>query len=159
MANNEERTSQDRKPRSGETREAATRRQASWRQPGVLPEPEEDDHYDYRWIRASMVGQEDPRNVSMKLREGWEIVDPKEQPDMDLGPAIPGQQSDSGTIAIGGLILCKMPKEFTAQRQEHYDRQNRAQLQAVDQNLMNEQQDKRMPILKPKRETSFGPRD
>jgi len=59
-------------------------------------------------------------------------------------------------IEIGGLLLCKTPSEFVAQREAYMKKQTQAQTEAVDNNLMR-QSDSRMPIFKEhKTSTSFG---
>ena len=63
----------NRVPREIETR-ATTERPKQWMPPELLPEPDKQPGFEYRWIRVSMNGQADPRNISDKLREGWEPV-------------------------------------------------------------------------------------
>jgi hypothetical protein len=122
--------------------------------PELLPAPDIQAGYAYRWIRVSMLDKSDPRNVSAKLREGWEPVSIEEQPKFKLLVNQDGKFKDS--IEIGGLLLCKTPKEFVDQRTKYYDDQTQAQTVAVDNNLMR-QSDPRMPLFKEnKSTTSFG---
>ena len=59
-------------------------------------------------------------------------------------------------IEIGGLLLCKTPVEFVKQRRDYYAKQTSAQTEAVDNNLMR-QNDPRMPLFKERKSsTSFG---
>ena len=139
-------------------RELDTRIQAErpkqWMPPELLPEPDKQPGYAYRWIRVSTLNAADPRNISAKLREGWEPVSLEEQPKYRLLAAGDGKFKDN--IEIGGLLLCKTPEEFVAQRTNHYDKQTRAQTEAVDNNLMR-QSDPRMPLFNERRSTStFG---
>jgi len=53
-----------------ETREKNVRKRA-WQRPEVLPSPNPEPGYTYRWIRTSNQGLVDATNVSSKLREGW----------------------------------------------------------------------------------------
>jgi hypothetical protein len=140
------------------TRELETRavqeRPKQWAPPELLPEPDKQPGYAYRWIRVSTLNAADPRNISSKLREGWEPVSIEEQPKYRLLASGDGKFKDN--IEIGGLLLCKTPEEFVAQRTEHYEKQTRAQTDAVDNNLMR-QSDPRMPIFNERRSTStFG---
>ena len=140
------------------TREIETRdvqeRPKQWMPPELLPEPDKQPGYAYRWIRVSTLSAADPRNISAKLREGWEPVSLEEQPKYRLLASGDGKFKDN--IEIGGLLLCKTPEEFVAQRTEHYDKQTRAQTDAVDNNLMR-QSDPRMPLFNERRSTStFG---
>lgn len=133
---------------------AVSERPKQWMPPELLPEPDKEAGYEYRWIRVSMMGKQDGRNVSTKLREGWEPVKLEEQPQFKL-LTDPDTRFENG-IEIGGLLLCKAPKEFVQQRQEYYAKQNQAQAEAVDNNLMR-QSDARMPLFKERKSsTSFG---
>ena len=140
------------------TRELQTRavqeRPKQWMPPELLPEPDKQPGYAYRWIRTSMLNQMDARNISTKLREGWEPVSIEEQPKFHL--LIDPNSRFKDNIEIGGLLLCKTPSEFVDQRNEHYAKQTQAQTDAVDNSLMR-QSDPRMPIFKERKSsTSFG---
>ena len=129
-------------------------RPKQWMPPELLPEPDKQAGYDYRWIRVSMQGKDDGRNISTKFREGWEPVKLEEQPQFQL-LADPNSRFSDG-IEIGGLLLCKTPEEFVEQRKDYYANQNKLQAEAVDNNLMR-QSDPRMPIFKERKSsTSFG---
>jgi hypothetical protein len=129
-------------------------RPKQWMPPELLPEPDKQPGYAYRWIRVSTLNAADPRNISSKLREGWEPVGLEEQPKYRLLASGDGKFKDN--IEIGGLLLCKTPVEFVEQRSEYYDKQTQAQTEAVDNNLMR-QSDPRMPIFKEnKSSSSFG---
>jgi hypothetical protein len=133
---------------------ALTERPKRWMPPELLPEPDKQAGYEYRWIRVSMLGKQDGRNVSTKLREGWEPVKLQEQPQFKL-LTDPTTRFEDG-IEIGGLLLCKTPEEFVEQRKDYYANQNKLQAEAVDNNLMR-QSDPRMPIFKERKSsTSFG---
>lgn len=136
-----------------ETRSDKERPQV-WRQPDLLPEPDKAAGYVYRWIRVSMLNEPDPRNVSAKLREGWEPVTIEEQPQFKMF-ADPRSRFD-GSIEIGGLLLCKAPEDLMRQRREHYQRKTQQQMIAVDNNFMS-QNDPRMPLFKERKSTqTFG---
>ena len=129
-------------------------RPKQWMPAEMLPEPDKQPGYAYRWIRVSTLSAPDPRNMSGKFREGWEPVAVEEQPRFRL-LADPSSQF-KGNIEIGGLLLCKTPQEFVEQRDAHFARQAQAQVDAVD-NTMMRQSDPRMPMFKERRSTtSFG---
>lgn len=133
---------------------ATTERPKQWAPAELLPEPDKQTGYAYRWIRTSTLGQADPRNLSGKLREGWEPVAIEEQPQMKL--LVDPNSRFKDNIEIGGLLLCKSPEEFVEQRNNHYAKQSQAQTEAVDNNFMR-QSDARMPLFKEgKSTTSFG---
>jgi hypothetical protein len=57
-----------------DTRASKSERPKQWAPAELLPEPDKQAGYAYRWIRTSTLNQADPRNLSGKLREGWEPV-------------------------------------------------------------------------------------
>ena len=129
-------------------------RPKQWQQPELLPEPDKQAGYAYRWIRVATLNQADPRNLSAKLREGWEPVRIEEQPKFQLLVDPNSRYKDN--IEIGGLLLCKTPEEFVEQRNTFYAKQTQSQTDAVDNNLMR-QSDARMPLFNERKSsTSFG---
>jgi len=135
---------ENRKPREIESREISERPK-QWMPPELLPEPDKQPGYSYRWIRVATLNTADPRNLSAKLREGWEPVALEEQPKFQLLVDPNSRYKDN--IEIGGLLLCKTPTEFVEQRNAHYAKQTASQTEAVDNNLMR-QSDPRMPLFK-----------
>lgn len=133
---------------------AVSERPQQWALPESLPEPDKEAGYSYRWIRVSTLNVADPRNLSAKLREGWEPVRMEEQPKFQLLADPNSRYKDN--IEIGGLLLCKTPLEFVKQRNEYYAKQTQDQTEAVDNNLMR-QSDARMPIFKERKSSvSYG---
>ena len=129
-------------------------RPKQWQQAELLPEPDKAPGFAYRWIRVSTLDKSDSRNLSAKLREGWEVVGVEEQPKFKLLVDPNSRFKDS--IEIGGLLLCKTPSEFVDQRAKHFADMTQAQADAVDNNLMR-QSDARMPIFNERKSsTSFG---
>jgi hypothetical protein len=140
------------------TREVENRefseRPKQWMNPELLPEPDKEVGYSYRWVRVSMMGQHDARNLSSKLREGYEPVRIEEQPKFRLLVDPTSRYKDN--IEIAGLLLCKIPSEFLDQRKSFFDNQTRQQTEAVDNNFMR-QSDARMPLFRERESrTSFG---
>jgi len=141
------------KPREIETREF-TERVKVWKQAELLPEPDKQAGYKYRWIRVATLNQADPRNLSSKLREGWEPVGIEEQPQMQM--LIDPNSRYKDNIEISGLLLCKTPEDLVDQRNSFFRNQAENQMEAVDNSLMR-QSDPRMPLFKEsKSTTTFG---
>lgn len=139
--------------REFETREVQERPK-QWKAPELLPEPDKEAGYSYHWVRVSTLNNADPRNLSAKLREGWEPVRVEEQPKFKL--LVDPDSRFKDNIEIGGLLLCKTPVELVEQRTAHYDNVTRSQTEAVDNNLMR-QSDPRMPLFNERKSsTSFG---
>jgi hypothetical protein len=129
-------------------------RPKQWERPETLPQPNKEPGYAYRWVRVSMIGQADARNVSAKLREGWEPVRIEEQPQFKL--LVDPNSRFKDNIEVAGLLLCKMPEEFVGQRNSYYAKQNQAQMDSVDNSFMREN-DPRMPLFAEKKSSSsFG---
>ena len=140
------------------TRELETRavqeRPKQWMQPELLPEPDKQPGFSYRWVRVSTMNNADPRNLSAKLREGWEPVSVEEQPKFRLLADPNSRFKDS--IEVGGLLLCKTPTEFVQQRNDHFAKVTQSQTDAVDNSFMR-QSDARMPLFTEKKSSSsFG---
>ena len=140
------------------TRELETRtvqeRPKQWAPPELLPEPDKQPGFAYRWIRVSTLNNADPRNLSAKLREGWEPVKIEEQPKFQL--LIDPNSRFKDNVEVGGLLLCKTPEELVAQRNGYYQRQSEGQMESVDNSLMR-QNDPRMPLFNERKSSSsFG---
>jgi hypothetical protein len=143
----------DRTPRELETR-SVFERPKQWMPPELLPNPNPEPGYGFRWIRVSTLGSDDPMNISSKLREGWEPVKASDHPEIQLMGNGKGRYPDS--IEIGGLMLCKTPTEFAAQRDAYYQKQSESQMSSIDSNFMREN-DPRMPLFKERNsKVSFG---
>lgn len=142
-----------RTPRSLTTREQSTR-PATWQVPDTLPAPEPQEGWVFRWIRTATMGVADPTNVHRSRREGWEPVRAEDHPEIAIIHT--GAQHFEGGIEVGGLVLCKAPKEFMEQRAAHYAQLTGQQADAVANNLMKEN-DARMPLFSERKSsTTFG---
>jgi len=143
-----------RTPRELESR-AGDERPKQWQPPQMLPDPNPEPGFGFRWVRLSTLGNDDPMNISSKLREGWEPVKASDHPEIQL-PGMSAKNRFPDSIEIGGLLLCKIPTEFAAQRTAYYQSQTEGQMAAVDNNFMREN-DPRMPLFKDRKtKVSFG---
>jgi len=138
-----------RKTRSTEARQTESReysmRPAKWAPAQLLPDPDPEAGWAFRWVRIATLDKPDPTNISSKLREGWEPVKASTQPKLRFLVDPKSRFPDS--IEIGGLLLCKTPVEFVEDRNAHYNRQADAQMHSVDNTYMRES-DPRMPLFK-----------
>ncbi len=144
----------NRNPRNSQTREK-TSRNAPWRPPSTLDAPPPPEGFVHRWIRESVMGYDDKKNLSARLREGFELVRADEYPDFEAPTIQDGKHA--GVIGVGGLVLARFPKETRDQRTTYYRQQTADQMTAVDNDLMREQHPS-MPISKPERQSrvTFG---
>ena len=135
------------------SRETESRKKA-WQRPELLPSPNPEPGYDFHWVRVSTQGQVDATNVSSKLREGWEPVKASDHPEITLVTIENERFKDN--VVIGGLLLCKAPKELKEERTAYYESQTRSQMNSVDNNLMREN-DPRMPLFNDRKtKVTFG---
>jgi len=143
----------ERIPRETLTRET-TQRPRSWKPAELLPEPTRQEGWEYKWIRKSMSGTADPTNVSKSLREGWEPCRLEDHKELML--AVDKGSENSGLVEVGGLILCKIPKEMWDQRIAYYISKANDQMESVDAQLDREN-DPRMPLFKERQsKVTFG---
>ena len=115
-----------------------------WVPPSSLDAPPAPDGFRYRWIRAESVGFQDTKNVSSRLREGYELVRADEVENASDYPVL-DEGKYKGVIGVGGLLLAKVPIEIAQQRQDYMTNRHTDQSEAVNNDLMKEQ-DQRMPI-------------
>tara|TARA_R110000868_G_scaffold58911_3_gene181208 strand:+ start:2083 stop:2463 length:381 start_codon:yes stop_codon:yes gene_type:complete len=120
-----------------------------------LDAPPPPEGYAHRWIRTETNGFDDRKNLSARLREGFELVRAEEYPSWDLPTIQDGKHA--GVIAVGGLVLARIPTDIARQRTAYYQSQTRDQVDAVNNDLMREQHPS-MPISKPERQSrvTFG---
>ena len=116
-----------------------------WTPPSQLDAPPAPNGFKHRWIRAEAVGQMDQKNVSARLREGWEFVRADEYPEMEW-PAIDTGRYE-GVIAVGGLMLARIPDEIVAQRKAYFEQLTQDKDEAVANDPMKDQHPS-MPISK-----------
>ena len=144
---------QNRLARELDTR-AVTLRPEAWRPPETLPMPEDRPGWKHRYVRISTMGVADPSNISSKLREGYEPCKAEDYPELMMHATVEGRFK--GGIEIGGLLLCRIPEEFLKQRADYYDKQNKSQIDSVDNNFLREN-DPRMPLFSERKtKVTFG---
>lgn len=145
----------DRAPRASKTREKTAQRRP-WAPPSTLDAPPAPEGFKHRWIRAEVRGFDDRKNISARLREGYELVRKDEYPDFEA-PVIDSGKYE-GVFGVGGLLLARIPVETVRQRNSYYADRNTDQLRAVDNDLMRENAHNTMTINNPDRQSrvTFG---
>ena len=134
---NDKRTS-----RASQTREKQSKPKV-WSPPSSLDAPPAPTGFRHRWVRAESLGFNDTKNVSGRIRQGYELVRSDEYPDSDYPVVEDGKYA--GVIGVGGLVLTRVPEEIAQQRTDHYVRQGQENVDALDNDLMKEQHQS-MPI-------------
>ena len=139
--------------RASETREA-TKRPVEWTPPSSLDAPPAPDGFRHRWIRAESLGFDDTKNISGKLRSGYELVIAAEFKDTDYPVVQDGKHK--GVIGVGGLLLARIPDEIAEARQKYYSEKAKERDDAVKNDLLKDQHPS-MPISYDSRSSkSFG---
>ena len=148
----------DRTSRANQTREKTAARKP-WAPPSMLDAPPAPDGFKHRWIRAETRGYDDRKNISAKMREGWELVRQDEYPDFESPVVETGKYE--GVFGVGGLMLARIPVETIKERTDYFAKRNADQLEAVDSDMMRENAHSTMTISKADRQsrvTFGGPR-
>ena len=127
-----------------------------WTPPSSLDAPPAPDGFKHRWIRSETRGFDDTKNVSAKLREGWELVRSDEYPDFELPVVESGKYE--GVFGVGGLLLARIPEETVSERTEYFESRSKDQMDAVDHDMLRENAHSTMTISKPDRQSrvTFG---
>ena len=126
-----------------ETRELKTRKRG-WVPPSNLEAPEPPEGFHHRWVRFEFRGTADEKNVTARIRSGYEPVRADEYPDrLDLPSMADGKYK--GIIAVGGLMLMRCPIEVKEDRDEYFRRLTDDQKKSVENDLMREEHPS-MPI-------------
>lgn len=126
---------QNRLPQDLQTRETEVRPQ-SWVDPETLPSPKPQAGWKFHWVRISTRGEADATNFSSQIRSGWEPCKAVDHPEIQILIVENAQFKDN--IVIGGLMLCKQPKERVAAREAYINQKNDNQMRSVDNNFMKE---------------------
>ena len=144
--------------RANQTRNKKAMRKP-WSPPSMLDAPPAPDGYKHRWIRDAVRGFSDTKNVSARIREGWELVRKDEYPEFEAPVVESGRYE--GVFGVGGLLLARMPLETIEERNAYFAGKNADQMEAVDSDMLRENAHSTMTIARPDRQsrvTFGGPR-
>ena len=114
-----------------------------WTPPSSLDAPPAPDGFRHRWIRAESMGQDDSKNISGKMRSGWEFVRADEYPSEDYPQVETGKYQ--GVIGVGGLLLARIPEELAKSREDYFDKMTQDRNEALEHDVLKEQHPS-MPI-------------
>ena len=145
----------DRSSRAKDSREKQQRRKPL-APPSMLDAPPAPEGYNHRWIRAEVRGFDDRKNISARMREGYELVRADEYPDFEAPVVDSGKYE--GVFGVGGLLLARIPVETLAERTEYFSGKTQDLMDAVDHDMMRENAHSTMAITKPDRQSrvTFG---
>ena len=129
-------------PRASQTR-TAEKRPTTWTPPSSLDAPPAPAGFRHRWIRTEVLGFDDTKNMSGKIRSGWELVRADEYPDAVYPEIKDGKYS--GVIGVGGLVLARIPEEVAKSREAYFNKQTQDREEAINNDLLKDQHPS-MPI-------------
>ena len=129
-------------PRASQTR-AKQEKPKVWTPPSSLDAPPAPDGYRHRWIRAESMGFDDTKNMSGKVRSGWDLVRADEYPEHDYPSVNEGRYA--GVIGVGGLVLARIPEELAKQREAYFNQMTQDRNDALENDVLKEQHPS-MPI-------------
>ena len=154
-ANQKGTKSVSRASRAQDTREKSARRKP-WTPPTMLDAPPAPEGYKHRWIRAEVRGFDDRKNISARLREGYELVRQDEYPDFEAPVVDSGKYE--GVFGVGGLLLARIPLETVQERSAYFEERSQDQMTAVDNDMLRENSHSSMRFSKPERQSrvTFG---
>ena len=152
----QEKKTHNRNSRDSETHAKDTRRKP-WRPVRKLETPPAPPGFTYRWIRESMLGQEDRANVSRRLREGWELVKGTDLPSEWQLPTADSHSRHAGIVYNEGLLLAKIPDETVEERRAYYQGKSHDAVSALDNSVFNQsRKDSKYVKYDPQRDSSVS---
>ena len=105
-----------------------------------------------RWVRISLSGEDDYKNVGKRQREGWTFVSPEEVPELASSSIVREDGRYKGVVSNGDVALAKMPIEKSEARRNHQLKKHKMQEDSLDARLRAES-DSRMPITNSSKST------
>ena len=119
-----------------------------WAPPSSLDAPPAPEGFRHRWLRAESMGEDDARNISGKIRSGWEFVRADEYPGTDFPVIENGKYA--GLIGVGGLVLARISEELAQSREAYFNNKTKEREDAVQNDVLKEQH----PSMKFSRESN-----
>ena len=128
--------------RASQTREKTTKK-AVWTPPSSLDAPPAPAGFHHRWIRAETMGFDDSKNMSGRLRSGYELVRADAYPGSDY--PVMNECKYKGVIGVGGLLLARIPEEIVKARDDYFKKVTQDKDEAIESDLLKDQHPS-MPI-------------
>ena len=128
--------------RASETRSKNDRPKV-WTPPSSLDAPPAPDGFRHRWIRAESLGFDDTKNITGRMRSGYELVRSDEYPEQNYPVVKDGKYA--GVIGVGGLVLARVPEEIAKSREDYFAKRTQERADAIANDPMKEQHPS-MPI-------------
>ena len=129
-------------PRASQSRDSE-KKPVTWTPPSSLDAPAPKDGFVHRWLRTEILGNDDTKNISSKLRSGWELVRADEYPGETYSTI--GEGKYAGVIGHGGLALARIPVEIAEARDAYFAKRTKEREDAINNDVYKDQHPS-MPI-------------
>jgi hypothetical protein len=110
----------------------------NWAPPTQLDAPEPRPGMKQRWIRSSLLGKSDGKNISLQGGQGWRPRTLSSVPEGDRKryPTSKDARTSAEFMVNGDLVLCEIPERMFNQMRDHYRGKSKGQTDAlIDANL------------------------
>ncbi len=111
---------------------------ASWLRPSSLDAPPAREGMTQRWVRQSIRGKDDPKNLNRTWREGWRPRSPDTLTE-DWRIYANFADKDNGMIVVDDLILMEIPTSFIEKRRAATLKATADQMHSVEHDLESTQ--------------------
>lgn len=111
---------------------------AAYLRPSSLDAPEPREGMTQRWVRQSVRGAADPKNLNRTWREGWRPRSPDTLPE-DWRVYASFADKNEGMIVVDDLILMEIPTEVLEKRKRATEEATRLQIRSVEHDLERSQ--------------------
>lgn len=111
---------------------------AAWIRPSSLDAPPAREGMTQRWVRKSLRGADDPKNLNRTWREGWRPRDPSTLDEEWRVYATFANKSE-GMIVVDDLILMEIDSGVLSRRKAAIEKATEMQMRSVDHDLESAQ--------------------
>jgi hypothetical protein len=111
---------------------------AAWVRPSSLDAPPAQEGMTQRWVRKSLHGADDPKNLNRTWREGWRPRDPDTLTEEWRVYANFANKTE-GMIVVDDLILMEIDSGVLARRKAAIEKSTSMQMRSVDHDLESAQ--------------------
>jgi hypothetical protein len=112
--------------------------EAAWIRPSSLEAPPERDGMTQRWVRQSVRGAADPKNLNRSWREGWRPRPPESLTE-EWRIYANFADKENGMIVVDDLILMEIDSSILNKRKAAIKRATAKQMSSVDHDLESSQ--------------------
>jgi len=111
---------------------------AAWLRPSSLEAPPAREGKTQRWVRQSVRGAADPKNLNRTWREGWRPRQPETLPE-EWRIYANFADKENGMIVVDDLILMEIDSEILEKRRAAIEQATAMQMASVDHDLESSQ--------------------